>query len=173
MIYVGIDPGKAGALAMLDQYGQLVQALVVPTIGKDYDLNGMVAPLLYRAGEIRAAALEHVGAMPGQGVTSMFSFGRGLGLWEGALAALEIPYELVKPGRWMSIVGGLPKDKAERKARLVRAAGSRWPTAPLARKKDWGIADALWIAEWARRQDLALEQGSREAALEERGEVRP
>jgi len=163
MIYAGIDPGKAGALALLDSAGQIVSASIVPTIGKDYDLNAMVAPLIDRD-DIRAAAVEHVHAMPGQGVTSMFSFGRGLGLWEGALAALCIPYELVKPGRWMRLVGDMPKDVKERKARLVRAAKSRWPHAPIEKKKEWGIADALWIAEWARRQDLG-EPRSREAGL--------
>ena len=38
-----------------------------------------------------SAIIEKVGAMPGQGVSSMFQFGRSVGMVEGVLAALQIP----------------------------------------------------------------------------------
>lgn len=44
--------------------------------------------------------VEHVGAMPGQGVSSCFSFGRNFGFILGLLTAFRIPYELVRPQKW-------------------------------------------------------------------------
>jgi crossover junction endodeoxyribonuclease RuvC len=57
------------------------------------------------------AAVEKVGAMPGQGVTSMFHFGKSAGYIEGVLTALGIPYQLVPPVKWKRAFSLVGKDK--------------------------------------------------------------
>ena len=82
--------------------------------------------------------------MPGRGVASMFSFGHSAGVIEGVLAALGISYELVTPQTWKKAykLTGKPKDAA-------RALAQRfYPSAPLAGKKDSGLADALLLARY-------------------------
>ena len=41
--------------------------------------------------------VEHVNAMPGQGVTSMFNFGQSFGVIKGVCAALSLPIYFVRP----------------------------------------------------------------------------
>lgn len=95
--------------------------------------------------------IEKVGAMPKQGVTSVFTFGYGFGVWIGVLAALEIPYQLVTPQSWKKLLmSGEPKEKDA--SRIV--ARRMWPDQTeesLSRKKDHGRADAALLAEYGRR----------------------
>ena len=44
--------------------------------------------------------VEHVTAMPGQGVTSMFNFGQSFGVLKGICAALKLPIYFVRPVKW-------------------------------------------------------------------------
>ena len=74
----------------------------------------------------------------------MFSFGHSAGVIESVLAALGIGYELVTPQIWKRHykLVGKPKDAA-------RALAQRYyPMAPLGRKKDGGLADALLLARY-------------------------
>ena len=89
--------------------------------------------------------------MPGQGVTSMFTFGRSVGAIDGCLAALCVPVEYVSPAKWKRFFG-LSKDKGLSR----RAAIERWPSLAemLARVSDDGRAEAALIAEWGRRNAL-------------------
>jgi crossover junction endodeoxyribonuclease RuvC len=66
------------------------------------------------------AYIERVFAMSGQGVTSVFSFGRSLGAIEGVIAARSIKTTLVTPQVWqkaMGVSGG--KDGARARAMEV------------------------------------------------------
>lgn len=98
------------------------------------------------------AYVEHVGSMPGQGVTSMFNFGMGWGLVRGILAGLGIPYELVRPQAWKKVMlAGMPKDSE------YHVASRLWPTVnwkPTARHKNFhdGWVDAALISEFGRRR---------------------
>ena len=155
-IYLGIDPGSSGALAFVNEQGgycgsKLFQGMSLPELARE--IKGS-APAF--------AVIERVSAMPGQGVTSMFTFGQRFGEVQGILAALTIGYALVQPQAWRKEVGlSLPtKEKdQERAARTravkeatVKAAIQRWPAAAkdLSKVKCWPIADALFLAECAR-----------------------
>ena len=162
-IWIGIDPGLSGAVAALDEQGKIITVQDVPVLTvkkakghKRVYVESQMATILE---SIKASApggrdslivfLESVHAMPGQGVTSMFSMGTGLGIWLGILAALRIPYERVEPAKWkreMGIASG-----SDKSASIVRAS-QLFPTASLSRKKDDGRADALLLAEWGRRK---------------------
>lgn len=143
MIYIGIDPGKAGALAIIN--GDDVE--IIPFDEANY-IKALEKYALYR----KACALEHVSAMPGQGVTSMFSFGQNFGWIQGALQALSVPYELVRPQKWkreFSITGD--KNSSIAVCKRLFPDVSLLPT-ERSRKDSDGMAEALLMAEYARRK---------------------
>lgn len=149
---IGIDPGNGGGLALLCGRAH-VFSCCMPLIaaGKKSSkrtidthqaariLRGWVADA---GGDIRAV-IEDVHAMPGQGVTSMFTFGRGLGRIEGIIVTLGISMIYVTPAKWKAHYR-LGADKEQ--ARLL--AQQLYPDAPLGRVKDDGVAEALLIARY-------------------------
>ena len=145
---LGIDPGFSGAMAWLDLGGDLrvedMPTLTVERNGKakrDLDLAALVE--LTEQHRPAFAVVERVGAMPGQGVSSMFAFGRGFGSILGVLAALRVPVELVTPAAWkrtLAVPQG--KDGARlRASQLLPAHGGHWR-----RAKDDGRAEASMLA---------------------------
>ena len=144
---IGIDPGISGAIAVLDSSGDLIAHTAMPVYqpAKASRVNAAALSAFLEPYTNSHAILEQVGAMPGQGVASMFSFGHSAGVIEGVLAALCISYELVTPQTWKKHfkLNGKPKDAG-------RALAQRfYPSAPLGRKKDGGLADALLLARQA------------------------
>lgn len=140
MIYIGIDPGKNGGLAVITD----TEAYTVPLTREN---------LLYHIGIHKGArcVLEKVGAMPGQGVVSMFTFGEGYGYIQGVLEAHKIPYELVHPKKWkkeFSITQdkNLSIDVAKRLFPCVSLKAT-----PRCKKDHDGMAEALLMAEYGRR----------------------
>jgi len=94
------------------------------------------------------AYAEKVFAMAGQGVTSVFSLGRSLGVVEGSLTALRIKTTLMTPQTWikaMGVVGG--KDGS--RARAMELFPDH--LALFKRVKDDGRSDASLIALWGYR----------------------
>jgi hypothetical protein len=91
--------------------------------------------------------------MPKHGIVSIFRFGEGYGMWQGALAALGIPYQAVLPQAWKKVVfPGTARDKAA----SILFAQRRFPSvsllaSPRSKVPHDGIADALALAEFARR----------------------
>ena len=93
--------------------------------------------------------LEAVHAMPRQGTTSMFSMGRGSGLWEGIIAAFELPLQLVIPRVWKNKMVGIGADKNASRLKAIDLFPS--VAGELSRVKDHGRAEALLMAEFWRR----------------------
>jgi crossover junction endodeoxyribonuclease RuvC len=142
MTYVGIDPGAKGAFAILDNGTVDVLPL---------DMEEFTAAMRRLDPKQTRVVLEHVSAMPGQGVVSMFTFGTGWGRIMGVLEALRIPYELVKPQKWkkaFSVTGDKNSSIAVAK-RLYPGIDLR--RTERSRKDDDGLAEALLMAEYARR----------------------
>ena len=149
---IGIDPGAAGAVAILEN-GRLTQVFDMPVV--EITVGGKakrrVAPELL-ATELRlynladtVAVVEQVGAMPGQGVTSMFAFGQAYGLVLGVLAGLWIPTATVTPATWKKALKlNTGKDGARAKATQL------WPARAdqFKRVKDDGRAEAALLAHW-------------------------
>lgn len=95
--------------------------------------------------------VEHVNAMPGQGVTSCFSFGQNFGFILGLLTAFRIPFELARPQRWKREFG-CTSDKNT----SIAVAKRLFPDVDLRRtpqckKPHDGVCEALLMAEYARR----------------------
>lgn len=145
---IGIDPGNTGAIAFLDDDGLInVEDMPLMANGKKKQVNAAELSKIISGMSVMEqphAYVEKVGAMPGQGVSSMFNFGMGYGVIQGVLAALEIPYTLVTPQRWKKAAGLIGKEKDN--ARTL--AQQLYAEAPLGRKKDIGRADAILIARF-------------------------
>lgn len=143
--YVGIDPGKSGALAIIHQDGRVDTYTFDPFV--------YAKALRYLSDcHTPVCCLEKVGAMPGQGVVSMFNFGHNLGFIEGLLQAYGVPYQLVPPQTWKKEFS-LTSDKAK----SIEVCQKLFPNANLmatnrSRKPSDGIAEALLMAEYARRR---------------------
>jgi crossover junction endodeoxyribonuclease RuvC len=155
MIILGIDPGLAGALAVFnaDDGGLVVHD--APTLRikpgsnrRELDLAALASMIDQDASHITHAFLERAGAMPGQGVSSMFSLGQTYGMIRGLLAANFIPLTIVGARTWKAALS-VPAAKDGARARasqlLPRHAGL-WT-----RKKDHGRAESALIALYGAR----------------------
>ena len=117
---IGIDPGRAGAIAWLSEAGHLIEVRDLP-VTKEGLMPSVLAEWV-RERAVHHAFLERVAARPGAGVSGMFNFGRGYGQIEGVLAALGVPVSLVTPTKWKADLR-LPADKSASRARAARL----WP----------------------------------------------
>ena len=92
--------------------------------------------------------MELTGARPGQGVTSMYTFGHACGSVSGVLGALEIPVTMVTPQSWKKRAGLTLKDKDEARSKAIQI----WPHWRDLDKKGKGqaLADAALIAKHGR-----------------------
>lgn len=146
MIFLGIDPGKSGAVGVL--IGEKFFVYPTPVIGKDYDICGMKYLLAPYVQDGAFCVLERAQAMPKQGSVSMFEFGRGYGIWLGILACLGIQFQIVHARVWTrQMLEGAP---GEGKERAVHVAQNLFSWRPKL-KKEWQYADAILLAEYAKR----------------------
>lgn len=150
---IGIDPGLSGAVAIYSPHDapRLFDMPIVPRLsgkGSQVDtarLSSIIVDHDWVWGhESPTVFMEQVGAMPGQGVTSMFAFGRSVGQVEGVLGALQMPVRYLSPRSWKKALGLIGKDKDAARTLAIQ----RFPMAAddLKRKKDCGRADALLMA---------------------------
>jgi len=156
-IFVGIDPGLDGAVAALYADGSVESLRDTPTLtvvsGKkkkrEYDTASMASMLYWDKDYFKPIiGLESVHAMPGQGVVSMFSMGRGLGIWEGIISAYIYSHTKITPQRWKkALLDGMGKDKDASRLRAIQL----FPDQPLVLKKHHGRAEALLIAHYIMR----------------------
>lgn len=158
---LGIDPGLMGALAFLNpRDASLIGVIDMPTIRvtktrKEYDVPEIVQYLTDVYDPV-AAFIEKVGAMPGQGVTSMFRFGMGYGLLTGIVHGLGVPITHVRPRTWQ---GKMLRDapKGTKGASIMRAK-ELWPRAPLVTPRGRlidGRADAMLLARYGILHEMA------------------
>lgn len=145
---LGIDPGCSGALVLVTEQGGYIDHLAMPTIkvGAKSRVNGAAVAAWLRQYGIAHAYLEQVGAMPGQGTASMFTFGHAAGVAEGILQGLGVPYTLVTPQAWKKSAGLIGSDKDAARSRAIQL----YPElrALDAKAKGQAIADALLIARF-------------------------
>lgn len=142
MTIIGIDPGKNGGIAWIrDGYPCVEKMPDGPC-----DIRDLFREIV-REDAMVVAFCEKVHSSPQMGVVSAFTFGYGLGVLHGLLAALEIPLIQVQPQKWQKEMGCLTKgDKNVSK----RRAQELFP----ALKITHATADALLIAQYGRRLNL-------------------
>lgn len=158
MKFMGIDPGAFGAVAILDADSRELVIIDMPTIKvkrgprvvNQVDAHMLADALRLHVTTDTTAMIEKVHAMPGQGVSSMFSFGRAAGIIEGVLAGLSVSFELIPPATWtksMRTFGG--KDGSRQRAQELFPDYAHL----FARKKDDGRAEAALLACYAAERE--------------------
>jgi len=148
MTIIGIDPGLSGGIASISD--DACSAVVMPKAGDEIDARAMAEILLGLMPTVVVA--EKVGAMPGQGLSSTFKFGKGYGTIIGVCAAYKIRLELVTPQKWKGVVlAGTARDKQAAIDYCARAFPSISLIPPRCRTPHDGMADALCLAEYGRR----------------------
>lgn len=155
--FIGIDPGKSGAVAVFSAGQWRLQDCPTAKVKSGKSLKDMPDPSLMSDilrpfhGSPCHVFLEKVSAMPKQGVTGMFNFGACFGIWKGIIAAFQMPMTLVTPQRWKKAMfeGMVAGTKDASRVRAIQL----FPTlaSEMKLKKHHGRADALLIAEYGRR----------------------
>ena len=155
MLTIGIDPGISGAICFMEN-SKIIEVIDMPSMAegkknkkqvngsqvfneitkhiKDKELN-----------EIKVV-IEHVSAMPGQGVTSMFNFGQSFGILKGICSAMNLSMYFVRPVKWkkhFNLINS-SKDASRTKAIEIFPYFSK----NLSKKKDANKADAILIASY-------------------------
>ena len=145
---MGVDIGAQGAFSLYVD-GKFDRVIDMPTVEvirggkKKNHISAQGVAAAIKELNPTHAIVEKVGAMPGQGVTSMFAFGRAAGLIEGCLAALAVPVTYVTPQAWMKATQcGKGKDAIRHRCMELHPEHQQL----FARVKDSGRADASMIA---------------------------
>jgi crossover junction endodeoxyribonuclease RuvC len=99
-----------------------------------------------KIGEQDKIILESVSAMPGQGVTGMFSFGQSFGVIKGVCAALKLPLHLVRPVKWKKHFNLLNSEKDASRTKVIEMYP--YISSQVSKKKDANKADAILIAKY-------------------------
>ena len=147
MVYIGIDPGAKGAMALLEDGERLPK--IIPYNKEDY--IDRLRTLFYEEAEC-ICCIEAVHALPKQGLTSTWNFGVSYGWLLGLLDTLAIPYQPITPQKWKREFG-LTSDKAK----SIEVCKRLFPGVNLlrterSRKEDDGMAEALLLSLYAKRK---------------------
>jgi len=142
---IGIDPGISGAIVLLDK-GQPAEWWPMPIYkaGTASRVNAALLAAVLRPYRDAHVFVEQVGARPGQGVSSMFSFGHTAGVVAGVLGALQMAHTMVQPKSWKQRAGLTGTEKDAARTRAIQL----WPAwrALDAKGKGQALADAALIA---------------------------
>jgi len=155
MIIIGIDPGITGAISVLENK-KVIEVYDTPTMidGKKNkrQVNGAQVSNIIKESLNKdkdkevVVVVEHVNAMPGQGVTSMFNFGQSFGVIKGICSALSLPIYFVRPAKWKKHFNLIKTNKDASRTKVIQI----YPgvSSKLSRKKDSNKADAILIARY-------------------------
>lgn len=171
MRIIGIDVGLTGALASLDESGELRYFADLPVAQSGsvkWIDGGKFLTMLFKArdGEPARVFVEQTGPMPKLGIMAANSKGLTLGSVLAVVQVAQLPIELVSPMRWKRALGLLmPKaTDTEKKAASLQRARLLFPKAKLDRAMDHNRAEAMLLAHWAHRfairRDLFGEQAA-------------
>ena len=152
--FIGIDPGKSGAIAVFRPRVGRLDIFDMPTL--EITRNGKtkheLSPIMLanqlsdfqHLQPIPKVIMERVGAMPGQGVTSAFNFGFTTGCIHGIIAACGIEIRTVSPQVWKRKYGLIGQNKDASRGEASR----RFPefTHLWSLKKHDGRAEAALLA---------------------------
>jgi crossover junction endodeoxyribonuclease RuvC len=147
MAYIGIDPGKKGGACLIAP--DTIEFVMWGDGDEDRILDTLREWKLEH--KVDLACIEKVGAMPGQGVTSMFNFGDNNGWWRGALKGLGIGVLRITPQKWQkAMLDDRPGDSKQRSVGLcndLTDLGLKFTKNGI----DNGKADAYHLARYAKR----------------------
>jgi crossover junction endodeoxyribonuclease RuvC len=146
MQIISIDPGQKGGIASLADG----RAQAFPMPGTVTQIVDLIRSLAQPGCTL---AVERSQPMPKQGVTSVFTYGQHYGGFEAIAACLGLRYVSIRPAEWKKAMG-LNSDKT---CSIIEAE-RLFPSVELipkgCRKPSDGIAEALLIGEYARRNRM-------------------
>ena len=151
MIIIGIDPGISGAVCILTN-GKITEIYEMPTMidGKKNkkqvngaEITNIINKEIENEKDVKVV-IEHVSAMPGQGVTSMFNFGQSFGVLKGICAALKLPVHFIRPVKWKKHFNLINSEKDASRTKVIEAFP--YISSKISKKKDANKADAILIA---------------------------
>ena len=155
MYIIGIDPGISGAICFFDN-GKIIDVIEMPTMAegkknkKQVNGNQLYNELKKYLSEINideaCVVVEHVTAMPGQGVTSMFNFGQSFGVIKGICSAMQLPIHFIRPTKWKKYFNLINTSKDASRSRAIELFTK--VSEKLKRKKDSNKADSILIASY-------------------------
>ena len=155
MLIIGIDPGISGSICFF-QDGVIQDVLEMPTMieGKKNkkQVNGSqifneISQKIKKVDKKNIkVVIEHVTAMPGQGVTSMFNFGQSFGILKGICSAMQLSVYFVRPAKWKKYFNLINSEKDASRTRAIEIFP--YYSSNLSRKKDSNKADAILIASY-------------------------
>ena len=153
MIIFGIDPGVSGAICILENK-KVIDVHDMPTMidGKKNkkQVNGAqltnIIKNKFKENKEIIVVVEHVNAMPGQGVTSMFNFGQSFGVLKGICSAMQLSMYFVRPVKWKRFFNLINAEKDASRTKAIEIFP--YISTQLSRKKDANKADAALIASF-------------------------
>ena len=155
MLIVGIDPGISGAICFFED-GKILDVIEMPNMAegkknkRQVNGNQLFNEISSRLSESNQdkvrVVVEHVTAMPGQGVTSMFNFGQSFGVIKGICSAMQLPIYFVRPTKWKKYFNLIKTSKDASRSRAIEIFPKF--SEKLKRKKDSNKADAILIARY-------------------------
>lgn len=150
MIYIGIDPGKQGAIGMIGVNIDYRCSDIPLLCNKEIDSKFIRENILNDLPKKVICFVEKAQAMPQQGVVSTFKYGMGYGKILAVLEILKIPYQEISSQKWKRHFNLIKKDKRE----SVAVAKKLFPDIEYQTKRGRlldGRAEAILIAEFCRR----------------------
>ena len=111
-LYIGIDLGKEGEIALLDDEGKYLDRFLMPKIGNEYDLKGFDDIFKAFSPLDCHVVLEDVHAIHGSSAKATWSFSGGKHILMMGLVSNGIPYTLVQPKAWQKEMWqGIPEQR--------------------------------------------------------------
>ena len=148
-LFAGVDIGLRGGVAILDEHARVFRHCVMPTRTDPHGKKVIDPEAFYNCfgdAKFDLVAYEYIHSFGHESRSSCFSFGRSAGRVQSVLELLRLPTVEPTPQMWKAeILAGTKKDKAA----AIGYCNARWPG--FCKDHD-GIADALCLAEYARRQ---------------------
>ena len=155
MLIIGIDPGISGSICFLKN-GKILDVIEMPVMNEGKknkkQVNGAqiyneITKKINSNPETNIrVVIEHVTAMPGQGVTSMFNFGQSFGVIKGICSAMRLPMFFVRPIKWKKYYNLVNSEKDASRTRAIEIFPNF--SSQLSKKKDSNKADAILIASF-------------------------
>ncbi len=155
MLIIGIDPGISGAICFFEN-GKIIEVIDMPSMAEGKKNKKQVnGSQIFNEISLRIknldknnikVVIEHVSAMPGQGVTSMFNFGQSFGILKGICSAMQISMFFVRPAKWKKYFSLINSEKDASRTKAIEIFP--YFSSHLSKKKDSNKADAILIASY-------------------------
>lgn len=149
-LFTGVDPGQNGAIATITDGGEVLSVSRFSEAETHGRIALIVADHIAEVARIHpdiSATIERVGAMPKQGVASMFTFGRVYGEAFGGLLCSGVKVHQATPATWQRDLNLPKRSEVTAHKRAIKEAAE----AHFGRRFTLAECDAVWLAEWSRR----------------------